>query len=114
VEFQLAEVARIAAEAMDGYFLFKQRLTVKLVPPSKLHPLLFKGANRKFKVIPWRSVERKRHEKERTPEEHAQRIAKLIRRDKQRQAKIKKAGMDYEYEPLAAPLKPQKVVFEDS
>ncbi|GLC40226.1 hypothetical protein PLESTB_000228200 [Pleodorina starrii] len=111
VEFQYPEVARVAAEAMDGYFLFKQRLKCKLIPPSKVHPQLFQGANRKFKVIPWRRVERLRHDRERTPAEHAQRVAKLIRRDKQRQKKIKEAGIDYEYEGLSQPVQPKKVVF---
>ncbi|KXZ50185.1 hypothetical protein GPECTOR_17g822 [Gonium pectorale] len=113
VEFQYPEVAKVAVEAMDGYFLFKQRLSCKLVPPSKVHPLLFKNANRKFKVIPWRKVERMRHDRERTAEEHALRVARLIRKDKQRQKKIREKGIDYEYENLAVPIKPQKVVFED-
>ena len=30
---------------MDGYFLFAQKLEVKVVPPEKIHPDLFKGAN---------------------------------------------------------------------
>ncbi|PNW79833.1 hypothetical protein CHLRE_08g368500v5 [Chlamydomonas reinhardtii] len=112
IEFQHPEVARVAAEAMDGYFIFKQRLSCKLMPPARVHPMLFNGANRKFKVIPRRTVERKRHEKERTPKEQAARIAKLIRRDKLRQKKITEAGIEYEYAGLSAPIKPKKVVFE--
>ncbi len=112
IEFQHPEVARVASDAMDGYFLFTQRLSVKLVPPSKVHPKLFQGANRKFRVIPWRKVERQRHDKERTPQEHAQRVAKLIKRDKERQKKIKEAGIEYEYDGIEQPIKPQKVVFE--
>jgi hypothetical protein len=34
---------------MNGYFMFKQRLTCHLMPPEKIHPDLFKGANRKFR-----------------------------------------------------------------
>ncbi|KAG2482126.1 hypothetical protein HYH03_018912 [Edaphochlamys debaryana] len=113
VEFMHPEVASVAAEAMDGYFLFKQRLSVKLLPPAKVHPLLFNGANRKFKVIPWRKVERGRHDRERSPAEHAARIAKLIRRDKARAARIAEAGLEYEYDSLRAPVKPLKVTFDD-
>ncbi|EFJ50163.1 hypothetical protein VOLCADRAFT_80307 [Volvox carteri f. nagariensis] len=112
LEFQYPEVARVAAEAMDGYFLFKQRLKCKLIPPSRVHPQLFQGANRRFKVIPWRRVERQRHDRERTPTEHAQRVAKLVRKDKQRQKKIKEAGIDFEYEGLHKPMQPKKIVFE--
>lgn len=52
LEFQYPEVCRIAAEAMDGYFMFKQKITCSVVPAEKLHPDLFRGANRKFKVRP--------------------------------------------------------------
>jgi nucleolar protein 15 len=30
LEFQYAEVAKVAAEAMDGYFMFRQKLDVKV------------------------------------------------------------------------------------
>ena len=40
-------MAEVAAEAMNGYFLFAQKLEVKVVPPEKIHPELFKGANRR-------------------------------------------------------------------
>ena len=44
---------------------------------------------------------------ERTPEEAARRVASLLKRDKARQKRIAAAGIDYEYEPLAA-QQPQK------
>lgn len=115
VEFQHPEVARVAADAMDGYFLFTQKLVVKLMPASKVHPQLFVGSNRKFRVIPWRAIERSRHDRERSAEEHATHVARVIAKDKRRQAKIEKAGIEYDYPSLteAMPLKPRKVVFSD-
>ena len=38
LEFQDPEVATIAAEAMDGYFLSKNKLVCHVVAPEKLHP----------------------------------------------------------------------------
>ncbi len=112
LEFQYPEVARIAADAMNGYFLFKQRLTCAVVPPAKVHPQLFAGANKKFRDVPWRKLERRRHDKERTPDEHAKRVARLIKRDKQRQDKIRAAGLDYQYDGLEGrlPLQPKKIL----
>jgi hypothetical protein len=51
--------------------------------------------------------------KERTPEEAARRAAALIRRDRTRQKRIVAAGINYEYEPLAAqqPAKSKKIKF---
>jgi hypothetical protein len=50
---------------------------------------------------------------ERTPEEAAKRVASLLKRDKARQKRIAAAGIDYEYEPLAAqqPQKAKKTKF---
>lgn len=79
-----------------------------------MHPQLFKGANRKFKKVPWKKIEAERVNKERTPEQAARRVAALIRKDRARRAKIAAAGIDYEYEPLEAqqPAKPKKVKFD--
>lgn len=51
--------------------------------------------------------------KDRTPEEAAKRAAALIKRDRARQKRIAAAGIDYEYEPLAAqqPQKSKKIKF---
>lgn len=51
--------------------------------------------------------------KERTPQEAARRVASLIRKDKQRAARIAAAGIDYDYQPLEAqkPVKAKKTKF---
>jgi nucleolar protein 15 len=87
---------------------------LQVVPSEKIHPQLFKGANRRFKNIPWSKLERRRHDKELTPEEFAKRVARAIKKDKIRQKKIAAAGIDYEYTPLqaTAPQKPKKMTFE--
>ncbi|KAF8056103.1 nifk [Scenedesmus sp. PABB004] len=102
LEFQHPDVAAIAAETMDGYFMFKQRLACRTLRKSEVHPQLFKGANRKFKKVPWRKIEAERVNRERTPAEAAARVAALLKRDRARARAIAAAGIDYEYEPLAA------------
>lgn len=61
-----------------------QRISCRVLKPSEVHPDLWKGANRKFKVVPWQRLEEKRHNKPRTPEQHAKRVAALLRRDEKR------------------------------
>ena len=51
MEFQSAEVAKIAAEAMDGYLFFGQKLVSRLLKPEECHEELFKGANRVFTKV---------------------------------------------------------------
>ncbi|GAX83647.1 hypothetical protein CEUSTIGMA_g11071.t1 [Chlamydomonas eustigma] len=115
LEFQYPEVAQVAAEAMNGYFLFSQKLDVKLMPVDKIHPELFKGANRRFKNVPWSKLERRRHDKELTPAELARRVSRAIKKDKERQKKILEAGIEYEYPSLGSlkPVKSKKMVFSD-
>ncbi|KAG1668828.1 hypothetical protein FOA52_004922 [Chlamydomonas sp. UWO 241] len=115
MEFQYPEVAAVAAEAMDGYFMFSQQLSVKLVPVEKIHPQLFKAVKGKFKNVPWAKIERKRHDKELSPRELARRVARAIKKDKLRQKKITEAGMDYVYPELGSlvPVKASKLVFDD-
>jgi len=102
VEFQSPEVAVIAAEAMDNYMMFKQKLRVNVVKAADLHPQLFKGANKKFRAIPRQKLSRDQHNRERTAEEDRLRVKKAVAKDKQRRQRIKAAGIDYEYEPLQA------------
>ncbi len=65
-----------------------------------------------MQVVPWRKIERQRHDKERSWDEHVKRVAKIIKKDKARQAKILAAGIDYEYKALEAlPLQPKRVMF---
>ena len=93
--------------------MFKQKLSVKVVKAADIHPQLFKGANRKFRAMPRQKINSEVHNRERTEEQEARRIKRLIAQDKQRQQRIKAAGIDYEYEPLAAsmPVKAKHIKF---
>lgn len=115
LQFQNKEVARIAADTMNGYFMFKQKLQCRVLRPTQIHPELFKGANRRFKQVPWRKLETQRHNKVRSPEEHASRVASLMQRDSKRKARIQAAGIDYEYDGLKTKVVPRakKVKFDD-
>ena len=57
IEFESEEVAKIVAQTMDNYLLFGHILKVKLIPEEQLHPDTFKGANKRFKQIPWAQIE---------------------------------------------------------
>lgn len=97
LQFESAKVAKIAAEAMHDYLMFGQKLVCKLVPLSEVHPQTFKGANRRFKNIPWHKIESERHNKERTDKEENKRQKRLISKDKKRNKKIADAGIEYEF-----------------
>ncbi len=108
LQFQSVEVARIAAEAMDGYHMFGQKLVVKTLKKDDVHPEIFNGANRVFKRIPWREIEAKRHNKERNDEEEKKRASRARRAAKKRTERIAAAGIDYVFSPDAEASKAKK------
>lgn len=114
IEFESPEVAAIVAECMNGYLLFGRILQVKLVPREKVHPMLWKGANRTFKKIPWQKIARDLHNRDRSLGEQKKAVTRLLRSDRRRRAKLEAAGISYEYLGVESilPAAPKHVKFE--
>ncbi|CAG9462341.1 unnamed protein product [Pedinophyceae sp. YPF-701] len=113
VEFQLPEVAETAAEAMDGYMMFRQKLVCRVVPVEKQHPQLFKGANRRFRVKPVHKLEAERHAKSNTPKGYAKRVERLAKRSQARLEKLRDAGIEYEFDAAPQMKVRSRIVFDD-
>ncbi|GAB1312968.1 nucleolar protein [Madurella fahalii] len=103
VEFADAEVADIAARTMDKYLLFGHILTAKIVPPGQVHPNLFKGANRRFKVVPWNEMAGRQLERPLSESQWQNRISKEEQRRAARAEKLKAMGYEFEAPQLKAP-----------
>ena len=104
-EFKHPEVAAIVAESMDNYLLFESVLKVRLMTAEECHPELWKGANRKFKAVPWRRKAAEAHDKVRSDAELAKRDAALLAGERARRRKIEKAGIEYDFPGYAAAKK---------
>lgn len=52
IEFKYASVAQIVQETMDNYLLSGHILVCKIVPDDEIHPKMWIGANRRFRVVP--------------------------------------------------------------
>jgi len=102
IEFADSETAAIVAETMDNYLLFGHILKCKVIPRGDIKDVevLFKGANKRFKRIPWGDVKQRQLEKKRTVEEWGKLEEREHRRRKARDNKLKSMGIDYEYEPV--------------
>lgn len=112
VEFADAEVADIAARTMDKYLLFGHILTVKIVPPSQVHPDLFKGANRRFKVVPWNQMAGNQLERPLSESQWQVKISKEEQRRAKRAEKLKDM-MDYEFDAPALKAAEAKPLLEN-
>ncbi|CAL5434435.1 unnamed protein product [Camellia sinensis] len=81
---------------MHNYLMFEHMFQVHLIPPERVHPKLWKGPSRWHKPVDWVQIERKRHDKERTLEEHKKLVGEILKRDQKKCKKIEAAGIDYE------------------
>ena len=57
LEFASSQVAKIVADTMDNYLMFGHLLKCKLVAKEDVHPALWKGADKRFKKVPWNQIE---------------------------------------------------------
>jgi len=106
LEFESPDVAKIVSESMDNYVLYGHKLVCKVVPKEKVHPDTFKGANRKFKKIPYKKLAKKQHNAEKEPQQTQKTILKLLKKEKGKRQKIKDLGIDYEFSGYAATVPP--------
>jgi len=93
VQFHDPEVAKIVADAMNGYFLMEKRLVCNVVPMDKLHPKLFtakwyrnkNGRNEAIEVV----------NRKRSKDEMQKRTDRYLSREAKRLKKLADLGIDY-------------------
>lgn len=115
IEFVSPEVSKIVADCMHNYLLFEHMLQVHLMPPERVHPKLWKGVDRKYTPPNWIEITRKRHNKERTVEEHRKLLDGVLKKDLKRRRKIEAAGIDYVPPEIIGSIQPapKKIKFDE-
>ncbi len=97
IEFKSASVANIAAGTMDNYLMFNHILKCKVVPKEQLHEDIWKGANKRFKEVPWNSIEGRKHEMAVGRDQWADRVKNEKKRRESKNKKLKET-LGYEFE----------------
>lgn len=100
IEFRHEAVARIVAETMHNYLMFGRLIQCHLVPADKVHPETFVGANRKFKVIPWKKIAREAHNAEETGEKAQARKERQLKHIKSVEDRCKELGISWDSKDL--------------
>jgi nucleolar protein 15 len=96
LEFASQEVANIAAATMNNYLLFGHILKCKVIPNERVHPELWKGANRKFRVLNGNKLAAKKLERPKPREVWAKAIESEVKKRNRKAAKLKALGYDFE------------------
>ena len=94
---------------MDNYLLFGHVLRCKVVPPERVHKDLWKGANRRFKIVPWAKMVGKELAKPVTQSGWEKRVNNEKKRRSAKAAKLKEMGYEFEAPALKAVPAPAPV-----
>ncbi len=92
LEFEDSATACIVAEAMDGYFIYDKQLVCGIVPPGNVHPSMFKGCDKRFKVIDWHTKHRDEFNQPRNEHQH---VKKLLKSEAKKRRKLAAMGIEY-------------------
>ena len=96
LEFASAEVAKIVANTMDNYLMFGHILKCKLVPKEQVHQSLWKGADRRFKKVPWNQIEGRKLELPAGRDVWEKRIETEKKRREKKAEQTKAIGYEFE------------------
>ncbi|KAK2061168.1 hypothetical protein LY76DRAFT_590788 [Colletotrichum caudatum] len=113
IEFAEESTAEIVSKTMDSYLLFGHILKVKTVPRDQLHEDVWKGANKRFKKIPWSKIAAGEVAKPRTESGWTHKVSKEEKKRLERAQKLKEMGYEFEApklkEAVAPPPEPMAV-----
>ncbi|KAH9063954.1 hypothetical protein EDB87DRAFT_1673290 [Lactarius vividus] len=93
IEFASGPVAQIVAETMDNYLLMGHILTCKVIPKDEVHPELWVGANRKWRVVPTYRLTQAQHNKPRSEGQQRAAEKRLLGRQTRRKRKLAEQGL---------------------
>ena len=96
IEFTSEDVAKIVANTMDNYLMFGHILKCKLIPKEQVHENLWKGANKRFKAVPWSKIEGRKLEKGASRDVWEKRIEKEKNKRAEKAEKLKEIGYDFD------------------
>ncbi|GAB7342208.1 hypothetical protein MBLNU457_g0455t1 [Dothideomycetes sp. NU457] len=96
IEFSSAAVAEIVAKTMDKYLMFGHILQVRRIPDEQVHPNLWKGEGKRFKVMPRNKIEGSLLRRGKTRDKWAGAVKRETRSRKQKADKLKEMGYEFE------------------
>ena len=112
LEFESASVAKIVAETMNNYLMFGHILKTQFIEKDQVHEAMWKGANRRFKKVPWNKIEGRKLSAGAGREEWEKRIERENERRASKADKLKEIGYEFEAPELkgvdAVPVKEGK------
>lgn len=114
IQFASNIVADIVARTMDNYLLFNHILKVKLIPDEQVPENLFKGANKRFKKVPWNKIAGRKLALGASEETWEKRIEKEQTRRVEKAEKMKALGYEFDAPQIKSAKNVAKKLIEQS
>jgi nucleolar protein 15 len=95
LEFDSGDVADIVAKTMNNYLMFGHILKVRRVPDEQLHPELWKGAGKRFKVVPRARLQARQMAQPKGREYWREKVEKEEAKRKEKAAQLKELGYEF-------------------
>lgn len=96
LEFASWDVAKIVADTMNNYLMFGHILKCRVVPKEQVHENLWKGADKRFKKVPWSKMEGRKLAMGMGEAGWEKRIEGEKQRRKEKGEKLKAIGYEFE------------------
>jgi nucleolar protein 15 len=103
IEFESDEVAKIVAGAMDNYLMFGHILKCKYAPQERLHPDTWKGANKRFRKVPYTMLEKRALEAPKTSTQWEKKNEREQKKRKQKAQRMEELGYEFKLPTLKEP-----------
>ncbi|KAI1974671.1 nucleolar protein [Ophidiomyces ophidiicola] len=102
IEFSSVAVAKIVADTMHNYLMFGHILKCEYRPQDSVHPEIWKGANRRFKKVPWNQIEKQQLDAGKTREQWSKKIGKEESKRAAKAEKMKALGYEIDLPKLTS------------
>lgn len=96
IQFEDSSVADIVAKTMDNYLMFGHLLKVKFVPQEQVPANIWKGANKRFKKVPWNKIKGRELEQGASEETWEARGKREQERRDKKAEKLKAIGYEFD------------------
>merc|ERR1712198_22443 len=96
LEFRHEEVAKVAADTMNNYLMYRQILKCESTWADKLHPETFKNCHRPFRMPTGAAKSRLRHNADKTPKREQENARARTGKMKKKAEALKAMGIEYE------------------
>jgi len=101
IEFAHEETANVVAETMNGYLLYGHRLVCKVLQKQDIHPNIWKGAGKIFKVIPWKKINKKQHNQPKQKAQIEKQTKRILEKARKKRKNLAELGIDYDFSNVA-------------